>query len=191
MRSVSVHWLGGKEERRQQVELLRHRGMFCLQGKIIFSYLVAKNQFFFLKDIIWVIFRDSWNFFVVLLYDQQGVPSIFFQMLLLSISMAPVGVSFGEVFILGHSSLFIDMLSSAKKTATLVAILVAAVQHCLEIEIKTGCLFPALWIIYLANCVKLSCVLSEPRHQKTQSSQTPILKHTHIGNSCNPKPSVS
>lgn len=43
--------------------------------------------------------------------------------------MAPVGVSFGEVFILGHSSLFIDMLSSAKKTATLVAILVAAVPR--------------------------------------------------------------
>lgn len=191
MRSVSVHWLGGKEERRQQVELLRHRGMFCLQGKIIFSYLVAKKQFFFLKTSFESFLEIVGISFVVLLYDQQGVPSVFFQMLLLSISMAPVGVSFGEVSILGHSSLFIDMLSSAKKTATFLAILVAAVQHCLEIEIKTGCLFPSLWIIYLANCVKLSCVLSEPRHQKTQSSQTPILKHTHIGNSCNPKPSVS
>lgn len=91
--------------------------MFCLQGKIIFSYLVAKKQFFFLKTSFESFLEIVGISFVVLLYDQQGVPSVFFQMLLLSISMAPVGVLFGEVSILGHSSLFIDMLPSAKKNS--------------------------------------------------------------------------
>jgi len=37
MWSLSVHRLGGAEERRQQIELLWHRGVLCLQGEFMFT----------------------------------------------------------------------------------------------------------------------------------------------------------
>lgn len=40
MWSLLDHRLGGAEERRQQSELLWHRGVFCLQGEFRFSILI-------------------------------------------------------------------------------------------------------------------------------------------------------
>lgn len=40
MRSLPVHRLGGAEEGRKQTELLRYRGVFCLQGEFSFNVLI-------------------------------------------------------------------------------------------------------------------------------------------------------
>lgn len=54
MWSFPVHRLGGTEERRQQIELLWHGGVLCLQGE--FSFIILTYYFILFNVIIFLFF---------------------------------------------------------------------------------------------------------------------------------------